>query len=328
MANDQDYYKFRLTGGRTPASSNVPLKDIMIERMGENGISRGFKKIEYIKGHESMWKEDHIGDEKPGSIWFEYGLLKVHKGNKALLEILFKHKWYNHDYELIDENTSAIKELTRFEKIEQALDKVNISNDDERKANALILIGPGVIDWSPERVKAGLKQKAFENAPVLLEEMAANDYHAKYIAAHALLAGVVVINPSRTGVTWPNGNTIVSCPAGQDPIFKLGEFLSGNDDQAKITLQEIGEKTTRAYVTKDIPKVKEAVKKVKEIKEEEEEEEEDNEPRELTEEEIEKNEELKRLADATMAYFNKFNKKVPAPYKNKVEWIESKLVEE
>jgi len=323
MANKNTHYKFRLKNGQTPASWNLPLKGVMLERFGENKISRGLKKIEYIKGHESIWAEDHIGDEKPESIWFEDGLLEVHKADKSLVYILFNHKWFNSHYELIDEDVTAKKKNTKFDLIQKALDKVDISDADEQKANALILIGPGVIDWSPERVKAGLKEKAFNEAQEVLDEMGANDYHAKYIAAHALLAGVVVINPSRTGVTWPDGKTIVTCPAGQDPIFKLGEFLSGSDELAKITLQEIGERTTRAYVVKEIPPVKEAVKKVLESAEEEEEEEEEQ--KELSEKDIENNLANKRMADATVAYFEEHNKKVPSRYKNDVEWIESKL---
>lgn len=328
MASKKTHYRFKLMNGITPPSFQVPLKNVMVERFGENGITRGLKKIEYIKGHESMWAEDHIGDEKPIGIWFEDGYLDVHKGEKGLVDILFNHKWHNQKYELIDKNRDAVKKLNKFDKIELALSKVNIANPDEQKANALVLIGPGVIDWSKDRIKAGLKEKAFNEAEYVISEMSSNDYHAKYISAHALLTGVVVINPTRTAVTWADGNIIVTCPVGQDPLFKLGQFLSKNDKESKITLQEIGERTKKKYVLKDIPKVKEAVDKVVNITEKSVDTEEETEEEEaFTEDELLQNEENIRLAKATVDYFDKFNKKVPARYKNDPNWIESKLVD-
>ena len=331
MANKNDYYKFRLKDGKTPASWQLPLKSVMLERFDENKRSRGLKKVEYIKGHESIWAEDHIGDEKPENVWFEDGLLEVHKGEKALCDLLFKHRWFNAHYELIDDNAAAVKKLTNYELIKKASDKVDIVNNDERKANALILLGPGVMDWSPERIKAGLLEKAFNEASTVLDEMGKNDYHAKFIAAHAILAGVIVINPSRTAVTWPDGKTIVNVVAGQDPIFKLGEFLSGTDEQAKITLQEIGTRTTRAYVTKDIPKVKQAVREVVKTVEEVEGKIEEKEVvviKELSDADKARNEEKKALADATVAYYDAFEKQVPPRYKNDIVWIQKKLDEQ
>ena len=202
---------------------------------------------------------------------------------------------------------------------------MNIANEDEQKATALILIGPGVIEWTPERVKAGLKERAFSEAKVVLEEMEHATYNAKYISALGLLKGVILINSSRTAVTWPDGKVIVTVPVGQDPIAKIGEFLSGNDEAAMVTLQEIGERTTRAYVKKTIPDVKKVVGEIQDKQELERVEAAENKPERVLKEVV--NPDTKALAEAQKAYFEMFGKKVAAVMRNNLEWINKKLEE-
>lgn len=242
----KDIVRFRLTGNRTPISFSIPTKEMMLEKETEGG-GKSFKRIHYIPGVDSVWKEDYKGDEKPKKIVFEEGFLDVHKSNKPLLFILRNHKWFNQIYEIVDEDTIAEKELDRMDLIEKALTRVNIANEDELIANALILVGESVVGLTPTRIKAALKKKAFDEPEELINEMNTNDYKAKFAGALAIQREVIFINPTRTAVTWPDGKVIVNVAAGQSPVEKLGAFLSENNEQAKITLQEIGIRSTRAY---------------------------------------------------------------------------------
>lgn len=258
----KDYYRFRLTGGKTPASFQLPLKNLMLKKKDENGNDKGLKKVQYIPGHDSIFAEDHTGDEEPKAIWFEDGVLDVHKDNKPLVQIMFGHRWYKTHYELVDDNAAATKKLSKYDLIEKANTQINVATDDELRAIGLVLIGGGTIESPIAIIKANLKEMAYNDPQTVIDEMSNGDYHAKYTAALGLLKGIIQINPSRTAVTWPDGKTIVQVPAGQDPIAKIGQFLAGNDDQAMITLQEIGERTTRAYNKKKTPDVQGSVEKV------------------------------------------------------------------
>lgn len=256
MANKHTI-KFRLTRGRTPVNWQLPLTGMMLQKEG----SLGLKKVHYIKGVDSIFVDDYDGDEKPQQIWFEDGLFEANKYDLALMQILKRHPMYGREYEMVDEDATAQKELEEFETIEKALAKVNIVNDDAVKANGLVILGQGSLPWSAERVRAALKKKAmkYESAKDLLKEMNSGDFHAKYAGALAILKGILVINNTRTAVTWPDGKVVVTVPAGQDPIERLTNFLSGSDELAKITLQDIGEKSKRAYVRKPEPVIEEVV---------------------------------------------------------------------
>lgn len=262
MADKNTHYRFRLTGGKTPESFQLPLKGLMLEKKDENGNSRGLKKVAYVKGHDSIFVEDHIGDEESESVWFEKGVLDVHKENKALVAIMFGHRWYGSHYELKNDTKEAEKKLSKFDLIEKAIAKLSTSNDDETLAIGLAVLGSHVLQQPLAVITASLKEKAYEEPQVLIDEMSSGDYQAKYVASLAILKGVLLINPSRTAVTWADGKTIVQVPAGQDPLTKIGMFLSQKDESARITLQEIGERTTRAYNKKTVPDVGGVVKEI------------------------------------------------------------------
>lgn len=320
MANKQ-IIRFRLTGNKRPVSYQIPIKGMMLKRPHKNGepnASGTLKKIHYIPGVDSIFVEDYDGDEKSQKIVFEDGFLDVHRDNKPLLTILKSHTFFNNHYEMVDEDATAEKELNQFELVEKALAKVNISNEEELKANGLILIGSPVMEMSETRVRAALKKRAFETPKELLEQMSTNDYKAKYAGALAILRGTLEINPTRTAVTWPNGKIVVSVAAGVDPIEKLGAFLGGSDDQAMITLQEIGERSKRGY-TKNVPvdlaeEINEVLEQKKGTNSVSLASEDDDEPE-------------MDLAEASVMFKERFDKDVPNNKKNDLEWIMSKLEE-
>ncbi|AGO48844.1 hypothetical protein Phi46:3_gp100 [Cellulophaga phage phi46:3] len=309
MAN-KNIVTFRLTKGRSPVSFSIPTKTMMLEKKNESGL-KTLKRVHYIKGVDSIWVEDYKGDQKPNPIVFEDGILEVEAHNRPLLELLKKHKWYNKEYEVIDEDLQAIKELEQFELEEAALSRINISGEDELMANALILIGEHAISMSEAKVKLELKRKAKATPQALIDEMNSSDYKVKYVGALGIQKGVLKIDPSRTQVQWADGKTIITVPVGQSPIKKLSDFLSENTEASQITLQEIGIQNTRMYNKKKEADLSAAVNEVIASKDVT-----------LSDEEKHQND----LEEARQMYKELNNgKEVPNVKKNDLDWIMSKL---
>ncbi|RDY57570.1 hypothetical protein [Flagellimonas nanhaiensis] len=316
-----NFIKFKLTKERKPVSFQVPIKGMMLNRKDRAGAP--LKHIQYIPGHESIWKEDHKGDEQPKNIWFEDGFLNVHKHNQNLLTILKKHKWFGVHFVMVDEEAEDAKELERFDLIERAIDKVNIANEDELRANAIVIIGSHVFDYSATRLKKALKQKAFEKPKELIEEMDKGNYGNRLAAALAVLRDVVIINPTRTAITWPDGKPIINIASGQDPITEFGTFLSQNTEEIKVTLQTIGQHIKAKRTPKTEMDV-DAIIPSQQVTPE---------PEKVTVDAIPETIEVKEepktdLETAREAFKTKFNKEVPINKKNDLEWINSKLKEE
>ena len=316
MAN-KEIVRFRLTRGRTPISFSIPTRNMMLEKDNGSGL-KTLKKVHYIKGVDSIWVEDYKGDQKPDKIEFEDGYLDVEFFNRPLIELLKRHKWYNKEFEVLDEDAIALRELEQMELEEQALTRINVSNEDELMANALILIGEEVVHMSVSKVRLELKKKARKEPQVLLDEMNSNNYKVKYAGALGIQKGVILINESRTSVTWPDGKVIINVAVGQSPISKLGAFLSENTDAARNTLQAIGEGSKRPYIKRPEASVEDAVSQALEVKKENFEVSSDDETEgsEMTLEEA--REMYKELNDG---------KEVPNVKKNDLAWILSKLNE-
>ena len=87
------HVQFQLMGKKRPRNWQLPITGMMLPRYVD-GKYKGNKQVEYIKGHDSIFKEDHIGDEKPSWVWFTDGLLDVSTGDLALLQILENHKMF------------------------------------------------------------------------------------------------------------------------------------------------------------------------------------------------------------------------------------------
>jgi len=296
----KNFVRFELLGERKPVSFEVPFNNLHLPKSDGKG-NKVLKKAHYIKDAPSIWKEDYKGDEKPKSnVFLEDGYLDVSIYDKNLLDLLKAHKMYNKEYRIVDEDLEAEEELKKFDLIKKALQRIDIANEDELKANAFVILGEGVLNMSDKMIKAKLDKKAMNEPREILDAMNANDYNAKYVSALGILRGVLVINPTRTAVTWADGKPIVTVPMGKDPIDRITAFLSANTEEAKLTLQEIGEQMKQSYVRKKEIDVDETINNVIE---------EDN----------------SELEEASLRYKETFRKEVPNNKKNDLEWILSKL---
>ena len=305
---------FKLTKGRRPKSYQIPLsKETVTRKVG--GVKRD-KLIQYVPGSDSIFAEDHKDDKRSDQIWFMNGQLAVDENNKVLLEILRKHKWYGLEYDISDANKIAMNELEKMDKIEKALDFVKITDEDKMRAHAFALIGGQVVSWTASQVKSALKKIAFEDPGKIIKEFPTKNHNAKFVAAHGILRDTIMINASHTAVTWPDGKTIVSVAAGQDPLDKIAEFLTENTESSKLTLQAIGEGIKRSYefntdytADKEVAELlgADAPKKVeKDV--------------DLSDEELE-------LEDARNDYEEAVGKEVPNNKKNDLKWLQNKALE-
>lgn len=325
MQRQEKKLKFRLTGGKTPVSWQLPIKGMMLPRVVD-GVPQGLKRIHYIPGIASVWLEDYKGDQKQKGVFFENGLLEVDPNDTNLLYIIKNHKFLNVHFEAADEDATAQKELDRMDLIEKALAKVNISDENELKANAMILIGYNMLAATETVVRQKMKKLAFDSPSDVLKTMNAGDFQAKYVGALAVLRGVVVVNPTQTACTWEDGKVIVRVAAGQSALQKLGEFLSENTEEAKITLQEIGERITRTYTKRVNPTGEKEINKIISEKGSENVGGENDKNLSLTDDAPEGDE--LTLEEAQEAYKAKFNKDVANAKKNDLDWILSKLEED
>lgn len=310
MAKRKNYYLFKLKNDKRPASWGLKIKQLMLTKKDEGGRVIGKKFVQYVPGENSIFKEDHTDDKQPVIPTFENGILKVDKDDKPLLEILRRHPWYNVHYELIDEDAKAKNELEYQDKIVLALEKVNVSEEEKLRANGLVLIGYITSDWTPERIKAKLRDMAIKEPDTILNEMNNEDYRAKYIASLSLLKKVVLENESRTKVVWANtGETIINVAVGQSPVKKLGEFLAGNNDKALATLQELGEQIKRSYERKEPIDIDSEINALK------------NQGKNISSQSTEDVE----IEELQKAFEEKFDKQPPNNKKNDAEWLLEKL---
>lgn len=290
----QKSFKYRLMEGKKPVSWSLPLKQVLLK----NPMGRQ-KHIHYIQSADTIFVEDYKGDEKPKKIIFEDGLLLANPDDKNLLEILNKHPWYGKKYERIDEDKDAEKELDLIEKKEIALSKVNIADATERKAHAFVLLGQSVTDYSEKRIKAELKKLADKDPQKVITEMAKENYQNKYIACLAILRGVIVVNETRTAISWEKGDVIVRVAVGHNPIDRLADFLSEDTEDAVMTLQTIGEKIKRAMNLSKMNQGEEEIKSAIENK----------------------SLDALPLEDIHTIYVNTVGKNVPLSKKNDKEWL-------
>lgn len=322
-----NHVTFKLMNGKTRGAWQLGIKGMMAKKDGY------LKKVQYVPGSDSIFAEDHKGDEKPISPWFEDGFLKVHKDNKVLLQIIYQHSGYNKDFEKVDADREADKALRRMELQELALAKVNVAEEMELRANAVVLVGHSALTMSEKVTRMTVKRMAFDQPQKLLDAMNAVDYRGKYIAALSVLREVVLINPSRTAVTWKDGKTIVNVAAGQDPITKLGVFLSGDDEQAVVTLQTLGEEIKNSYRFKKDITGEEEIQEIIEGKKEE------IAPNELdlpeapfaeyadkTKQEVALTPE-ETIEELRMNYKATYDKEVPHNKKNDAPWMKKKIAE-
>jgi hypothetical protein len=307
---------YTLKSGARPAGWQLPIKNVMLNKYVDK-VNKGQRSIEYVPGQESIFKEDHAGDEEPVDVWFEDGSLQVSEDNIALAEILKRHPWNGIHFELVDHDVTAQKDLDKMELRVKAYEKVSSKDKDEMRARAFVLLGPYVISQSDRVVESQLKQLAMDDPEAVLKEMKNPDYEAKTVGALAVLRGALVLNPTNTQVSWGDtGKQVISVAAGQDPITKLGQFLSGKDEDAKLTLQEIGEKIKRSYERKTDFTADKEIEKLSS----------DNDTDSVASQSGKSSEELD-IEEARVEFEAIMGKQVPNNKKNDLDWIQSKIKE-
>lgn len=306
MIKDNKKIRFRLLGKeKSSVSFQLPLKKLVLPKTKDGPL----KKVRYVPFHDSIFEEDQKGDVKSSDIWFQDGVLDVHPQNHSLLLILRKHPWNEIKYEEVSEDKEAQRELDKFNLIEKALRKIDIANEDERRATAIVLLGNGYFSKKDKTIIAGLKKMAMENPDMVLDKMNSESFTGQLAAALALIRGVVELNTTRTSVIWSDTRKpIINVALGQDAHEKFGEYLSGTSEDVKITLQEIGQKIKRGYT----PKAELDMQKIFHI--------------ENGKYEIEPEAKM-TIEQARDKYNEIFGSEVPVNKKNDIGWITEKIAE-
>lgn len=301
--------RFRLTGDKRPESWQLPFTGLMLPK-DVNG-QKALKEVHYIPGAPSIWKEDYKGDEKPRQVFFEKGVLDVDPLDRNLLELCYKHPWFNIKFERYSRTDEARTKIEKYELQRKAEDKVMLSDVIEMKATAITLFGEGIINMSDWEVKAMLMEESRKDPEKILNIMGDQNYFAKYTGALALLRGVIEINHTRTAVVWADGRTIVRVATGKDPIQKLADFLSEPTEEAKVTLQELGESIKNKHSSRKSVE-EQILEDQKAVSSSDEDEDVDQAP-EMT------------VAEARELYKKQHGKQVPPRFINDIQWIKDRL---
>lgn len=263
---------YKLKNGKTIGSFQLPIRTEMISKL-VNGEPR-LKKIHYIPGADSMFVEDYNGDQKPKSVWFEDGEIRVPEENWVLNEILKNHSWFGVHYDLVNEDAIAEKEIAEFETLTKASNSIiNETDEFKIKATAMVIItSDEVANWSGAKCKTELLKYARSHSKHLLSEMAKPDYESRFIAALAFNKEIIKYNMHRTAVVWNDSKEgiIVRLAQGEKGIDKLGEFLSKKSESSENVLQRIGEKTEDLLATTSATIASAPVKDFASVKTEEE----------------------------------------------------------
>ncbi|MGH2666044.1 hypothetical protein [Flavobacterium sp.] len=233
---------FRMTEGRKPISWQLPLSNVMLPRLDEKTNQWIDKLVHYLPGSASIFMEDYKGDKKGEDIWFEDGEIEVRPTDALKIEILKRHPWFNIHFELVDDDSSAEKELQGFELQEKALSLIEESDPLKQQAIALVLIGQQAFTWSSIKCKAELKKKAFAEPKEVMSEFNKPNFQARYIVGLAMLKKIITTDRSNTAVVWADTQqTILRIAVGESAVDKLSDFLSVNTEESIITFQRLSE---------------------------------------------------------------------------------------
>lgn len=234
---------YKLTSGKTSGSFQLPLRGILVARKVDNESI--LKEIQYVPGASSIYKEDHKGDAKSKSLWFDDGEIRVSLDDKLLNDLLQSHPWFKSKFILVNEEETAKEKVSTFEKSAKAANSIlNEKDDDRLVAMAMILISLDASAWNPFKCKAELLEYAKNHSDTLLNAMDKPDYESRFLAALAFNKKIVKYNQFQTAVLWgdESAGLIVRVAEGENGIDKLGEFLSKQSESSTTTLQRIGEK--------------------------------------------------------------------------------------
>lgn len=324
-------------GDVKPSTWSIAQDSVMAEKPG--GL--GMKFIAYYKGANSCFVEDiENKDLKPSKVPdFEYNtqldktVLEVDENNLALIKYLKTHSWYGTKVVLFSAEGEANSKLSQYEKVEKAIDLIKESDEAKIKANALAVLGLDYFYKTNNECLADLKEKAFNSPDVIITAMEADDYQNKYVAALAFASGIIKNNMTNTAVVWSEGEgVLVHVAQGENGLDKLTEFLKRNSEESEVLLQEFQNRLDKKATAKVTPKVDTAELKAKDDRIAELE-------NQLAKAKVNPNninvndyetvakEDTKPLEELQKEYQSKFEKEVPARFKNDKTWIAEKLSE-
>lgn len=233
---------YKLKTGKTTGHWQLPVRTDFISKLVDGKPS--LKKIIYVKGAGTIFKDEYKGDLKSENIWFVDGELVAPRENFELNEILQNHRMFNKNYELYDEEVTAQKSMDKLIIAAKATNAVlNETDEDKIKAMAMIIIDEEASNWGPTKCRSTLLEYASKNPDSLLYEMDRPNYQSRYFAALAFNKGIVKYNSHRTAVVWADSEgKIATVVPGETGLIKLGEIFAKDNDESTQIMQRIGEK--------------------------------------------------------------------------------------
>lgn len=324
-----EYNIYRMIGGDYTQSRGIqlPITSEFIEKIiDDNGktISKGQKRIVYVKGSNSIFLEDKVGDMKPEQVWFKFGDLRVDKNDHILNEIAQKHSWYGKRYVLWTQDTEDKTKLEELRFKGAARKLIEEADLEKVKAIALAVFGYSAISWSDEKCELKLREYADTKPKKLQEVMNDGDYEAKLLAGHAFVQDIVKENTGKTAVIWSKSDgVILKLAKGEKGITELGRYLATRTDESEMVLQSIAQRIEKIVTDtvapdkdeiisakdKEIAKLKAQLAATKPSQNGQEQ------PNEASDE----------LIEARKKYEETFKNKVPRNMKNNLDWINNRL---
>lgn len=309
----------------TSKSWQLPLKKFLIEKIIEKDgstISLGPRKVVYVPGANSIFREDIQGDLKPESIWFENGELRVPESDILLNTLLKKHALYGQMFELWSQDKEDEKRLEIQRAKASARQLIDDADFDKVKSIALAVFGPVAINWSDTKCELELREYADTKPKKLKAIMDEKDYSAKQLAALAFVKGITKVNEGKTAVIWSDSEgVIVKLAKGENGIKELGRYLSVANEESTTVLQSIGERlealdtgTEKIGNESDLEKENAELRAKLEALQ----------PKNSAPKD---DKSLNEIQQARADYKAKFQKDVPPNMKNKLDWILNKLGE-
>ena len=154
MSND-GIVIYKLKNGRTHNTYAIKQYNVMIES------EKGYREIGYYPGASSIFADDNKKRVKEGIVFEFNGVdateFVASKNNIVLNKYLQSHPDFNKDFEIFSKELQNQKELARFERIEEALEKINESDKVKVKAMALAIYGMDAYGISDVAANAMLK---------------------------------------------------------------------------------------------------------------------------------------------------------------------------
>lgn len=319
-----EYNIYRMIGGDFTNSRGIqlPITSEFIEKIIEqNGkkVSKGQKRIVYVKGSDSIFLEDKIGDMKPQQVWFRFGDLKVEKSDHILNKILKKHSWYKKRYVLWTAEAEDKAKLERLRFKGEARKLIEDSDPEKIKAIALAVFGHHAITWTDEKCELKLREEADTKPEHLKKVMNEGDYEARLLAGHAFVQDIVKENSGKTAVVWSETDgVILKLAKGEKGVTELGRFLSNRTEDSELVLQSIGDRLDQIATNTEDPKAEEIIsakdQEIAELK------------AKLAQKSGKKDDDVDAdLLEARKKYEAKFERKVPPNMKNNLEWLNNRL---